>query len=596
MQGDNVMTAPVLMVVDEDANGLRRLKDTLRSRYGHDYLMIGESSRATALTRLRDLRAAGEQVAVVMTGAAMTVAAAAEFLCQARTIHPTAKRALVVPRGDPAEPNLRVPVPLVADRQAATPVLRAIAHGMIDAYLSDPGAGRDEGFHRGVTELLDEWDHEAAPARPAVRIIDRQQSARAHELRDLLARQGVPYTFHSAQSADGQAWLQQAGQDGSKLPVLVSYTGQVLVEPPNEQISAIFGLANLPSGTVDVAVVGAGPAGLSATVYVASEGWSTLLLEREAIGGQAGSSSLIRNYLGFPRGISGANLTTRAFEQAWSFGAVPSIVGPVSGLEPAGDGFTLRLAGGQMCHARSVLIATGVSYRRLDAPGLDSLTGAGVFYGATTSEGSAFTGERVFVVGGANSAGQTAVNLARYARQVTIVVRGDSLGARMSQYLIDEITATPNIDARTTTQIVAADGAGKLETLTLEDTRAGSTQTVPAAALVVLIGAVPHTDWLPPEISRDEYGFVRTGSDLSEGGSPQSRWTEPRPPLALETSMPGVFGAGDVRHGSVKRVASAVGEGSVAATLMSRYLEKQGEARNAGSAAQPRAASGAPPG
>ena len=362
----------------------------------------------------------------------------------------------------------------------------------------------------------------------------------------------------------------------------MTYTGQVLVDPPNEQISAIFGMASLPRETVDVAVVGAGPAGLSATVYAASEGLSTLLLEREAIGGQAGSSSLIRNYLGFPRGISGAGLATRAFEQAWSFGAIPSMVGPVSRLEPAEDGFTLRLAGGQMCHARSVLIATGVSYRKLDAPGLDSLTGAGVFYGATTSEGRAFTGEHVFIAGGANSAGQAAVNLARYARQVTIVVRGDSLAARMSQYLIDEITATPNIDVRTTTHIAAADGAGKLETLTLKDTRTGSTQTVPAAAVVVLIGAVPHTDWLPPEISRDEHGFIRTGIDLPQGDIPPSRWTLPRAPLALETSMPGVFGAGDVRHGSVKRVASAVGEGSVAATLMHQHLEKLNRTHNAG--------------
>ena len=570
------MTAPVLMVVDEDANGLRALEDTVRSRYGHDYLIIGESSPAAALSQLGELGAAGEPVAVVMTGAAMAATAAAEFLARARTIQPEAKRVLVVPRGDPAAPNLRVPVPLVVDPQAATPVLRAIAHGMIDTYLSAPGAGRDEGFHRGLTELLDEWALETTPALPAVRIIDQQQSARAHELCDVLGRQNVPYTFHAAQSADGQAWLHQAGQDGSTLPVLVTYTGQVLVDPPNEQISAIFGMASLPRGTVDVAVVGAGPAGLSATVYAASEGLSTLLLEREAIGGQAGSSSLIRNYLGFPRGISGAGLATRAFEQAWSFGAIPSMVGPVSRLEPAEDGFTLRLAGGQMCHARSVLITTGVSYRKLDAPGLDSLTGAGVFYGATTSEGRAFTGEHVFIAGGANSAGQAAVNLARYARQVTIVIRGDSLAARMSQYLIDEISATPNIDVRTTTHIAAADGAGKLETLTLKDTRTGSTQTIPAAAVVVLIGAVPHTDWLPPEISRDGYGFILTGSDLS-GGNPAADRTPPRPPLRLETSMPGVFAAGDVRHGSVKRVASAVGEGSIAATQMTQYLQEQAE-------------------
>jgi thioredoxin reductase (NADPH) len=466
-------------------------------------------------------------------------------------------------------------VPLVADRQAAAPVLHAIAHGMIDTYLSAPGAGRDEGFHRGVSELLEEWADETAPALPAVRIIASQQSARAHELRDTLARNSVPYVFHDAESADGQWWLAQAGQDGSALPVLVTYTGQVLVDPPNDQIAAVFGLAGLPAGTVDVAIVGAGPAGLSAAVYAASEGLSTLLLEREAFGGQAGSSSLIRNYLGFPRGISGAGLATRAFEQAWSFGAIPSLTGPVTALQPAAGGFTQRLAGGRVSHARAVLIATGVSYRRLDAPGLDALLGAGVFYGATTSESTAFAGEHVFIAGGANSAGQAAVNLARYAQQVTIVVRGDSLAARMSQYLIDEITATPNIDVRTSTQIAAAEGTGKLDALTLKDTKTGSTQTVPAAALVVLIGAVPHTDWLLPPIVRDEHGFILTGSDLPGSGSPAAGGAMPRPPLPLETSLPGVFAAGDVRHGSVKRVASAVGEGSIATTQINQYLQNQ---------------------
>lgn len=572
------MTTPVLILVDDDPGSLGALGGTLRRRYGNDYLIISEASPATALDRLRELRAAGQPVAVVMAGSAMTAAPAAEFLAQARTIQPAAKRVLVVPRGGPAAPSLRVPVPLVADRQAATPVLRAMAYGLIDAYLPAPGTAPDEGFHRGVTELLEEWAHEAGPALPAVRIIDRQRSARAHELRDLLARNSAPYIFHAAESADGQAWLRQAGQDGSTLPVLVTYTGQVLVDPPNDQITAIFGLAGLPVETVDVAVVGAGPAGLSATVYAASEGLSTLLLEREAIGGQAGSSSLIRNYLGFPRGISGSGLATRAFEQAWSFGAIPSMAGPVTGLEPAADGFTLRLAGGHVSQARSVLITTGVSYRLLDAPGLDSLLGAGVFYGATTSESTAFAGGHVFIVGGANSAGQAAVNLARYARQVTIVVRGDSLAARMSHYLIDEITATPNIDVRTTTEVAGADGTGKLETLTLRDTRTGDAQTVPAAALVVLIGAVPYTGWLPPQVSRDDHGFILTGSGLRQDGDAAARWTLPRPPFPMETSMPGVYAAGDVRHGSVKRVASAVGEGSIAATQMYQFLQAQ--ARN----------------
>jgi thioredoxin reductase (NADPH) len=513
-------------------------------------------------------------VAVVMAASGMTAMPAAEFLARARSIAPAAKRVLVVPRGGAAAPSLRLPVPLVADWQAAAPVLRAIALGMIDAYLPAPGAGRDEVFHGAVSDLLEDWAHDAASTLPAVRIIAHQQSARAHELCDALAHSTIPFVFHAAESADGKWWLQQAGQDGSALPVLVTYTGQVLVDPPNDQIAAVFGLAGLPAGTVDVAIVGAGPAGLSAAVYAASEGLSTLLLEREAVGGQAGSSSLIRNYLGFPRGISGASLATRAFEQAWSFGAILSQAGPVTGLQPIVDGFTLRLAGGRVSHARAVLITTGVSYRRLNAPGLDSLLGAGVFYGATASESSAFGGEHVFIAGGANSAGQAAVNLARYARQVTIVIRGDSLAARMSRYLNDQITATANIDVRTSTQVAAAEGSGRLEALTLTDTKTGSTATVPASALMVLIGAVPHTGWLPPHISRDEHGFVLTGSDLPQDSTPAARWALPRPPLPLETSMPSVFAAGDVRHGSVKRVASTVGEGSIAATQMTQYLDK----------------------
>ena len=569
------MTRPAVIVFDDHPDSLSVLEEALRRRYGQDYLIVSATSAATALRHLADLRDAGRPVALIMAAASMRTANGPDILAEARSIQPAAKRVLVVPRGGPAAPSLRVPVPLVADRQVAIPVLRAIAHGMIDAYLPAPGAGRDEGFHRGVSELLEEWADQTVPAVPAVRIIAHQQSARAHWLQDTLARSSIPYVFHDAESADGQSWLAQAGQDGSALPVLVTYTGEVLVDPPKDQIAAVFGLASLPAGTVDVAIAGAGPAGLSAAVYAASEGLSTLLLEREAFGGQAGSSSLIRNYLGFPRGISGAGLATRAFEQAWSFGAIPSMAGPVTALQPAGGGFSLHLAGGRVSHARSVLIATGVSYRRLGAPGLDSLAGAGVFYGAAASETSAFAGEHVVIVGGANSAGQAAVNLARYARQVTIVVRGDSLAARMSQYLIDQISATPGIDVRTSTQIAAAEGTGKLETLTLQDTKTGSTQTVPAAALVVLIGAVPHTDWLPASIGRDAHGFILTGSDLPGGGKPAAAWALQRPPLPLETSLPGVFAAGDVRHGSIKRVASAVGEGSIATTQMYQYLQEQ---------------------
>jgi len=572
---ERVMTKPVLMVVSDDPASLELLDDTLRLRYDHDYLIISEADPQRALGRLRELREAGRPAAVVIAAAAMTATDAVEFLARIRPIQPTAKRVLALPRGGPAAPSLRVPVPLVKDRQAAAPVLRAIAYGMIDAFLQAPAAGRDEEFHHAISELLEEWAHDTAPVRPATWIVAPQRSARAHELSDLLARNGIPYVFHSAESAEGQSLLHRAGQEGSAHPVLVMYTGEVLPDPSNDQVATVFGMGSLPAGTVDVAIVGAGPAGLSAAVYTASEGLSTLLLEREAIGGQAGSSSMIRNFLGFPRGITGASLTTRAFAQAWSFGAIPSVIGPITALEPMADGFTLHTAAGGVSHARTVLIATGVSYRILDAPGLGALVGAGVFYGATPAESAAFTGEHVFIAGGANSAGQAAVNLARYAQQVTILVRDDSLAARMSQYLIDEIGATSNIDVRTHTQVAAAQGIAKLEAITLTNTSTGNTETVPAAALLVFIGAEPRTGWLPAQIARDEHGFVVTGSDLLANRDPVATWPLPRPPGALETSIPGVFAAGDIRHGSVKRVASAVGEGSIAATQMNKYLQEQ---------------------
>jgi thioredoxin reductase (NADPH) len=322
---------------------------------------------------------------------------------------------------------------------------------------------------------------------------------------------------------------------------------------------------------VDVAIVGAGPAGLSAAIYTSSEGLSTVLLEREAVGGQAGSSSLIRNYLGFPRGTTGRGLASRAFAQVWSFGAPPVVTWPVTGLRSGDHGHVLSLADGSEVHCRSVVIAAGVSYRRLDAPGLTPLIGAGVYYGAAASEARAMAGRRVFIAGGANSAGQAAVNLARYADQVTLLVRRVSVTTTMSRYLIDEIEASANIDIRHSTEVVGAEGEGQLEALSLRNKATGFTETVPAAALFVMVGADPRTDWLPDSVQRDERGFLLTGSDLRLD-DPVSPWSLKRAPLPLETSLPGVFAAGDVRLRSVKRVATAVGEGSIAATHVTQYL------------------------
>ena len=567
------MNKPAIMVLNDKPDGLDALERALRHRYEHDYLIISHTSAAAALSHLTELAAAGRPVAVVLSASTLAGTSGTEFLATVRAAQPAAKRVLIVPRGGTAAPSLRVPAPLLQDRSAAQPVLQAMALGAIDAYLPAPGAEPDEQFHRGVSELLEEHAREAAPAQPAVRIIGEPRSARSHQLRDLLARNSIPYAFDAADSEQGRARLELAGQRGSALPVLVTYTGEVLVDPPTARLAAAFGLASLPPGPVDVAIIGGGPAGLSAAVYTAAEGLSTLLLERETIGGQAGSSSLIRNYLGFPHGITGASLATRAFEQAWSFGAITSVAGPVTGLQPASDGYLVSLSDGRHARARTVVIATGVSYRRLSAPGVDTLVGAGVFYGATTSEASALGGQHVFVAGAANSAGQAAVNLARHAAQVTILVRGDSLAARMSQYLIDEINGTPNIDVQPHTEVAHALGNGRLEALALTSNKTGATTTVPASALVVLIGAEPHTDWLPGRITRDEHGFIITGPDLTTTAGFSASGAQKRQPLQMETSMPGIFAAGDVRHRSLKRVASAVGEGSISATLVAQYLQ-----------------------
>jgi thioredoxin reductase (NADPH) len=351
------------------------------------------------------------------------------------------------------------------------------------------------------------------------------------------------------------------------------FDGRVLENPSNTQIAGALGMQTSPGGGLyDVAVIGAGPAGLAAAVYGASEGLSTVVLEPEAIGGQAGTSSHIRNYLGFPTGVSGEDLALRAYTQAWNFGADYVYGNPATGLRVQGPERVVTVAGGGEVRSRAVIIATGVSYRRLGIPLLDALIGAGVFYGAATSEAKAMKGREVFVVGGANSAGQAAVHLARYAAQVTVLVRGQSLAEDMSEYLVKEITSTPNIAVRHSVVVTGGAGTGCLESLTLQDRLSGMTQSVPATAVFVLIGAEPRTRWLPANVVRDRWGFVVTGTDLLAGGYRPGSWKLKRPPMLLESSLPGVFAVGDVRRGSVKRVASAVGEGSVAIRLIHEYL------------------------
>ena len=550
--------APVLLVVDDDPRARGVVEGELRKRYGADYQVIGAGSADDPpglLARLRDER---RLVSIVLAGERMPGMTGTQLLAQVREFHRTAKRLLLVEvRYGPAPES----------------ILQAIALGHIDAYAARPATVPDEEFHLTVTELLREWARSNRPGPEYMRVVGEEWSARSHEIRDLLSRNVVPFGFYPAGSGPGEALLEQAGAVAAALPVIIMPDGRVLQNPANAQIAEALGMhTSAGRGLYDVAVIGAGPAGLAAAVYGASEGLSTVVLEPEAIGGQAGTSSRIRNYLGFPTGVSGEDLAVRAYTQAWNFGADYVYGNPATGLRAQGPERVVTVAGGGEVRSRTVVIATGVSYRRLGIPSLDALTGAGVFYGAATSEAAAMKDRDVFVVGGANSAGQAAVHLARYAARVTMLVRGRSLAEDMSEYLIKEITSTPNIAVRPNVAVTGGAGTGCLESLTLTDRLSGATQTVPATAVFVLIGAEPRTQWLPDAIVRDRWGFVVTGNDLLAGGHHPGSWPLPRPPLLLESSLPGVFAVGDVRRGSVQRVASAVGEGSAAIRLVHDYL------------------------
>jgi thioredoxin reductase (NADPH) len=404
-------------------------------------------------------------------------------------------------------------------------------------------------------------------------VVGEQWSPRSFELRDLLGRNGVLHTFHSSDSKEGRELLARIGYQEAQLPVVVLFDGQVLVDPTNSDIADACGVnPTWEKSDFDLVIVGAGPAGLAAAVYAASEGLDTLIVEDEAVGGQAGTSALIRNYLGFPSGVGGAELASRAAEQAWLFGATFLFMRRVTGLRRQGNTILVNLSCGQNVTAKSVIIATGASYRRLGVPGLEALRGSGVFYGAAVSEARAMAGQEVYVVGAGNSAGQAALHLAKYASRVTLLVRGGSLETGMSRYLIREIEAARNVAVRLGTRVVDGGGRGRLENIVLEDSVSGLTETVSAAGLFLLIGAEPHTSWLPEEIARDDAGYVVTGRDVSYYAPPHRGWHVERLPLLMETSMPGVFAVGDVRRGSVKRVSSAVGEGSIAIQTVHEYL------------------------
>jgi thioredoxin reductase (NADPH) len=552
---------PVILAVDDEPGDLELVERELRKRYEADYRVVCEASAEAAMRTLRNLEAAGKGVSVVLADQRMPGMNGVEFLARVRTLSPLAKRLLLM---NPM------------DRETADILLRAMALGLIDHFEFKPQAPPNERFHQVVTDLLVEWTQPyRSEVHALVRVVGEQWSGRAHEARTLLDRYGVPYAFYPTDSTQGQALIDEVGQGGERRLVVVIRDGRALVDPTNEEVADAFvdSNASLDGRTFDVVVIGGGPAGLAAGVYGSSEGLSTLIVEREAIGGQAGASSLIRNYLGFARGISGQRLTYQAFQQASLFGAEFRLMRPVTGLRRAGEELVVTFSDGKEIACRTVIVATGASYRRLEIPELEALNGAGVFYGAATTEARALQGQEVYVLGGANSAGQAAMHLSRYASRVTLVVRGGSLEAGMSDYLIKEIEVADNVRVRLNSRVTGGGGEGRLERLTLEDSASGRFENVPAAALFVLIGAEPHTEWLPREIVRDEKGFIVTGRDLLREVAFPEMWLSERLPMLLETSAPGVFAVGEVRHGSVKRVASAVGEGSIAVRMVHDYLD-----------------------
>jgi thioredoxin reductase (NADPH) len=549
---------PVLFVVDDDIGVLEALMVDLGRRLAGEYELVAEHSPLAALATLRELATRSREVALLFAGQEMSEMGGVEFMMEAHKLHPAAKRVLLVGRGD---------------YTAANPAVQAMILGQLDYHLFVPWLPAERWLHPPVSDFLAAWSKTRKPSFAAIRIVGQQWEPRSHQLRDILTRVAMPYEFYSPDSESGRQLLHQAGQDGSRLPVIVFRTGQVLVDPSHPELTELLGGSTNPDATTyDVAVVGAGPAGLAAALSAASEGLRTLVVEPEVFGGQAGTSSLIRNYPGFPHGIGGDDLAFRTFEQAWLFGANFVFAQAATGLSAHQRERLLRVSDGRQVAARAVILAPGVSWRRLAVPGLEALAGAGVFYGAAGSEAHAMQGRDVFVVGAGNSAGQAAVHLAEHAASVTVLVRGDGLEATMSAYLIKKIESSRNISVRLNTEVVGGGGGTHLERLTLRDRHSGVTDTVPAAAVFVLIGAEPRTQWLQDTIACDPRGYVLTGNDLANADGRSAVWPLARLPLFLETSMPGVFAVGDVRYRSVKRVASAVGEGAIAVQLVHEYL------------------------
>ncbi len=547
---------PALLIVDDNPDVRTAIEEDLQGRYGEHFQVLSASSGASALDMLRDLRDRSTPVALILADDRMPRMRGTELLEQSRQLAPDARRVLLALFEDTAD------------------ALQAINHGSAHDYLVKPWERLEERVYPLLDDLLEDWRASAGPVFAGVRVIGTRWSPRVHQVRDFLGRNQVPYRWLDLETDDAARRLAERLEPGTPhLPLVVFPDGGHLAEPTLAELAARIGLqTRAEQPFYDLLVVGGGPAGLAAAVYGASEGLRTALIEREAPGGQAGTSSRIENYLGFPAGLSGGDLARRAVAQARRFGAEILAPQEVSAVVLNDRYRLLELADGSELTSQALLITTGVAYRQLQLPNADQLSGAGLYYGSAMTEALACRGSNVYIVGGANSAGQAAVYLARYAGTVTLVVRGRSLSASMSRYLIDQIEETSNIRVRPCTQVTALHGTMRLEAITLLDLNSGESETLPTPALFVFIGAEPNTEWLAGVVQRDDHGFILTGPDLIR--ERPAAWPEERDPYLLETSTPGIFAAGDVRHGSIKRVASGVGEGAMAVSFIHQYLAK----------------------
>jgi thioredoxin reductase (NADPH) len=555
------MAKPILLSVDDDSDVLRAIERDLRSKYGADYRVIGSDSPRAAIDLLKQLKVRNDSVALLLADQRMPHMDGVAFLQEGMRIFPDAKRALLT---------------AYADTNAA---ISAINQANINYFFMKPWDPPAEHLYPQLDDLLDDWRAAYKPSYEGIRVLGTRWSPKSYELRDFLARNRVPYQWIdvelTANDAETKQLMDALGPEGANLPVVLFPDGTKLLESVPADVAHKVGLrTRAQTDFYDLAIVGGGPAGLAAAVYGASEGLKTVIVEREAPGGQAGMSSRIENYLGFPTGLSGGDLARRAVFQAQRFGVEILAPQEVTNVRVEGPYRFMKLGDGTEISCHALMIATGVQWRRLQAPGIDRLQGAGVYYGGGSTEALSCQGEIVYVIGGANSAGQAAMNFAKYAERVVIVVRGASLSSSMSQYLIDQIKETPKISVWPNASVAEAHGYGHLEEISFLCSDSGKIERVPASAMFIFIGALPQTDWLGDLVERDKFGFILAGPDLIREGQRPKGWTLDRDPFLLETNVPGIFAVGDVRHGSVKRVASGVGEGSVAVQFIHQYLSK----------------------